>query len=260
MGKPTGAPDTEKPTAPAVVTPQISGTSITLSWTRATDNVRVSGYRIYRDGVLIRDTAKRTFIDEGLAIDTEYSYYIKAYDGAGNESDASMTVTAKTPDGWSIDKLDVSLERNRDGYIIRSTLNIRASIGAGIDSAVATVVYKTLDDKGTLQTEKIDLGNAGTAWNGVCKLSRIYEIVSVTVTAYKDGVAVAEKAAEGFPCLIASSVSIALTVSNAPFAKAAVGNMQIVLRGKQRNTTYTMPVLTESETNFYSFDGLSAGT
>lgn len=260
MGKPTGAPDTEKPTAPAVVTSQISGTSITLNWTRATDNVRVSGYRIYRDGVLIRDTAKRTFIDEGLAIDTEYSYYIKAYDGAGNESDASMTVTAKTPDGWSIDKLDVSLERNRDGYIIRSTLNIRASIGAGIDSAVATVVYKTLDDKGTLQTEKIDLGNAGTAWNGVCKLSRIYEIVSVTVTAYKDGVAVAEKAAEGFPCLIASSVSIALTVSNAPFAKAAVGNMQIVLRGKQRNTTYTMPVLTESETNFYSFDGLSAGT
>lgn len=260
MGKPTGAPDTEKPTAPAVVTSQISGTSITLNWTRATDNVRVSGYRIYRDGVLIRDTAKRTFTDEGLAIDTEYSYYIKAYDGAGNESDASMTVTAKTPDGWSIDKLDVSLERNRDGYIIRSTLNIRASIGAGIDSAVATVVYKTLDDKGTLQTEKIDLGNAGTAWNGVCKLSRIYEIVSVTVTAYKDGVAVAEKAAEGFPCLIASSVSIALTVSNAPFAKSASGNMQIVLRGKQRNATYTMPVLTESETNFYSFDGLSAGT
>ena len=260
MGKPTGAPDTEKPTAPAVVTSQISGTSITLNWTRATDNVRVSGYRIYRDGVLIRDTAKRTFTDEGLAIDTEYSYYIKAYDGAGNESDASMIVTAKTPDGWSIDKLDVSLERNRDGYIIRSTLNIRASIGAGIDSAVATVVYKTLDDKGTLQTEKIDLGNAGTAWNGVCKLSRIYEIVSVTVTAYKNGAAVAEKAAEGFPCLIASSVSIALTVSNAPFAKAAAGNMQLVLRGKQRNETYTMPVLTESETNFYSFDGLSAGT
>ena len=157
-----------------------------------------------------------------------------------------MTVTAKTPDGWSIDKLDVSLERNRDGYIIRSTLNIRASIGAGIDSAVATVVYKTLDDKGTLQTDKIDLGNAGTAWNGVCKLSRIYEIVSVTVTAYKNGVVVAEKAAEGFPCLIASSVSIALTVNNAPFAKAAAGNMQLVLRGKQRNETYTMPVLTES--------------
>ena len=260
MGKPTGAPDTEKPTAPSVVTSQISGTSITLNWTRATDNVRVSGYRIYRDGVLIRDTTKRTFIDEGLAIDTEYSYYIKAYDGAGNESDASMTVTAKTPDGWSIDKLDVSLERNRDGYIIRSTLNIRASIGAGIDSAVATVVYKTLDDKGTLQTDKIDLGNAGTAWNGVCKLSRIYEIVSVTVTAYQNGAAVAEKAAEGFPCLIASSVSIALTVSNAPFAKAAAGNMQLVLRCRQRNATYTLPVLTESETNFYSFDGLSAGT
>lgn len=133
------------------MTAQVSGTSIILNWTRANDNVRVAGYRVYRDGVLIRDTTKRTFTDEGLAIDTEYSYYIKAYDGAGNESDASMTVTAKTPDGWSIDKLDVSLERNRDGYIIGSTLNIRASIGAGIDSAAATIVYKTLDDKNTLQ-------------------------------------------------------------------------------------------------------------
>ena len=70
MGKPAGAPDTEKPTVPAVVTAQVSGTSIILNWTRANDNVRVAGYRVYRDGVLIRDTTKRTFTDEGLAIDT----------------------------------------------------------------------------------------------------------------------------------------------------------------------------------------------
>lgn len=260
MGKPTGAPDTEKPTAPAVVTPQISGTSVTLSWTRATDNVRVSGYRIYRDGVLIRDTTKRTFTDEGLAIDTEYSYYIKAYDGAGNESDASMTVTAKTPDGWSIDKLDASLERNRDGYIIGSTLNIRASIGAGVDSAVATVVYRTMDDKDTLQTDKIDLGNAGTAWNGVWRLSRIYEIVSVTVTAYKNGAAVAEKAAEDYPCSMTAKVSVELTVNNAVYAKSTVEKMLLVLRNKTQKSTFTLAVNTEAETNFYTFGDLSEGT
>ena len=260
MGKPTGAPDTEKPTAPAVVTAQVSGTSITLNWTRATDNVRVSGYRIYRDGVLIRDTTKRTFTDEGLAIDTEYSYYIKAYDGAGNESDASMTVTAKTPDGWSIDKLDASLERNRDGYIIGSTLNIRASIGAGIDSAVATVIYKTLDDKDTLQTDKIDLGNAGTAWNGVWKLSRIYEIVSVTVTAYKNGVAVAERAAEGYPCSMTAKVSVEMTVNNAVYAKSTVEKMLLVLRNNTQKSTFTLAVNTEAETNFYTFGDLSEGT
>lgn len=260
MGKPTGAPDTEKPTAPAVVTAQVSGTSVTLNWTRATDNVRVSGYRIYRDGVLIRDTTKRTFTDEGLAIDTEYSYYIKAYDGAGNESDASMTVTAKTPDGWSIDKLDASLERNRDGYIIGSTLNIRASIGAGIDSAVATVIYKTLDHKDTLQTDKIDLGNAGTAWNGVWKLSRIYEIVSVTVTAYKNGVAVAERAAEGYPCSMTAKVSVEMTVNNAVYAKSTVEKMLLVLRNNTQKSTFTLAVNTEAETNFYTFGDLSEGT
>ena len=260
MGKPTGAPDTEKPTAPAVVTSQISGTSITLDWTRATDNVRVSGYRVYRDGVIIRDTTKRTFTDEGLAIDTEYSYYIKAYDGAGNESDASMIVTAKTPDGWSIDKLDASLERNRDGYIIGSTLNIRASIGAGIDSAVATVVYRTMDDKDTLQTEKIDLGNAGTAWNGVWKLSRIYEIVSVTVTAYKNGAAVAEKAAEGYPCSMTAKVSVEMTVNNAVYAKSTVEKMLLVLRNNTQKSTFTLAVSPDAETNFYTFGDLSEGT
>ena len=60
-----------------------------------TDNVRVAGYRVYRNGVLIRDTARRTFTDEGLAVSTEYSYHITAYDGAGNESGASVTVKAK---------------------------------------------------------------------------------------------------------------------------------------------------------------------
>lgn len=260
MGKPTGAPDTEKPTVPAVVTAQVSGTSITLSWTRAKDNVRVSGYRIYRDGVLIRDTTKRTFTDEGLAIDTEYSYYIKAYDGAGNESDASMTVTAKTPDGWSIDKLDASLERNRDGYIIGSTLNIRASIGAGVDSAAATIVYKTMDDKDTLQTDTVDLGNAGTAWNGVWKLSRIYEIASVTVTAYKNGAAVAEKAAEGYPCSMTAKVSVEMTVNNATYAKSTVEKMLLVLRNNTQKSTFTLAVNTDAETNFYTFGDLSEGT
>ncbi len=77
----------------------MSGTNVILTWTRVTDNVRVAGYRVYRNGVLIRDTARRTFTDDGLAVSTEYSYHITAYDGAGNESGASVTVKAKTPDG-----------------------------------------------------------------------------------------------------------------------------------------------------------------
>ena len=262
MGKPTGSPDTEKPTTPATVRAQVSGTNVILTWTRATDNVRVAGYRVYRNGVLIRDTARRTFTDEGLAVSTEYSYHITAYDGAGNESGASVTVKAKTPDGWSIDKLDVTLDRNREGAITGGTLGIRAVIGAGIGPASLQPSYtKRWMTRTTEQVRTIDLGNAGTAWNGLSEASRVYEIRSGQGdAAYQNGAVVAERAAEGFPCLIASSVSIALTVSNAPFAKAAAGNMQIVLRGKQRNATYTLPVLTESETNFYSFDGLSAGT
>ena len=82
-------------------------------------------------------------------------------------------------------------------------------IGAGIDSVVGKlVVYKTLDDKTTgAGRTSIDLGNAGAAWNGLWKLSRVYEIRSVKVTAYQNGAVVAERARRGLPCPIASSVS-----------------------------------------------------
>lgn len=93
-------PDTQAPTAPTNLTATAVSTSqINLTWTASTDNLRVSGYEIYRNGNKIATIdAVTSFGDTGLTAATTYNYYVKAFDGASpaNISAASNTATATT--------------------------------------------------------------------------------------------------------------------------------------------------------------------
>ncbi|MBJ6752615.1 fibronectin type III domain-containing protein [Geomonas anaerohicana] len=98
--------DLVAPTAPgnlSAVTAAISGTnsSVTLSWSAATDNVGVAGYEVFRNGVKIGSTGTRSFVDASVASATTYSYTVKAYDAAGNRSAASAAL-AVTPNQASL--------------------------------------------------------------------------------------------------------------------------------------------------------------
>jgi hypothetical protein len=91
------AADAEPPTVPTgLAAAVISSSQVTLSWTAATDNVEVAGYRIYRNGLKIAATAGTSYQDQGLAPQTRYSYRISAFDSAGNESAKSVGVTRTT--------------------------------------------------------------------------------------------------------------------------------------------------------------------
>ena len=75
----------------------ISDTSLTLNWTAATDNVGVTNYRVYIDGVLKQEIGNvLTYDVTGLSPDTTYSFYVTALDEEGNESNQSNIVNAKT--------------------------------------------------------------------------------------------------------------------------------------------------------------------
>jgi chitodextrinase len=91
------AVDTTKPSAPATanVTGATSST-ITLAWAAATDNVRVTGYRIYRNGTYLTETTAQSFTDRGLNASTTYVYDVKAFDAHGNESANSAVATGTT--------------------------------------------------------------------------------------------------------------------------------------------------------------------
>jgi hypothetical protein len=90
----TGATgDTQAPTTPGSLsyTTPASG-QIRLAWGASTDNVGVTGYNVYANGTLRTTVTGLTHTDSQPDSAT-VSYYVKARDAAGNESDASNTVT-----------------------------------------------------------------------------------------------------------------------------------------------------------------------
>ena len=91
--------DAMKPTAPSNLTGASSPGQVLLSWTGSTDNVGVTGYRIYRNGTQVGSVlgAILTFTHTGLTAGT-YSYTVRAIDAAGNLSDPSNTATVTVPD------------------------------------------------------------------------------------------------------------------------------------------------------------------
>lgn len=89
--------DTTLPSAPGdLLASSVSQNRIKLNWNVATDNIGVVGYNIYRDNVLVATSSTNSFINTGLIASTSYSFYVKAYDAAGNVSTSSNIVTATT--------------------------------------------------------------------------------------------------------------------------------------------------------------------
>ena len=93
-----GGGDTTPPSAPTLSASVVSSSQINLSWTASTDNVGVTGYQIYRGGSLLTTVTGTSYSNTGLTANTQYSYYVRAKDDAGNGTN-SNTVTATTQAG-----------------------------------------------------------------------------------------------------------------------------------------------------------------
>jgi chitodextrinase len=89
--------DTQVPTVPGGLSGTANSmTQITLTWNASTDNIGVSGYRLYRNGTKIKDLAETAYQDTGLTAGTAYTYTVSAYDADGNESAQSSPVSITT--------------------------------------------------------------------------------------------------------------------------------------------------------------------
>lgn len=90
-------PDTQAPSVPTNVSVNaVSSSQINLSWTAATDNVGVTGYKVYRNGALVGSLNGTSYSDTNLSAVTTYSYTVAATDAAGNLSAQSTAVSATT--------------------------------------------------------------------------------------------------------------------------------------------------------------------
>ena len=88
--------DTTAPTATTIATSGTTTSSTNLSWTAATDNVGVSGYDVYQNGVLKTTVTTTSLAVSGLSASTAYSFYVKVKDAAGNLSVTSNIANAIT--------------------------------------------------------------------------------------------------------------------------------------------------------------------
>ena len=84
--------DTISPTTPTLSASGTTTTTINLSWIAATDNVGVSDYDVYQNGVFIASTTSTTYAISGLLASTSYDFYVIAKDAAGNISLPSNSV------------------------------------------------------------------------------------------------------------------------------------------------------------------------
>lgn len=89
--------DNQAPTAPTNLAVIGSTTSsISLTWTASTDNIAVSNYKIYVNGVFHSNSVSNSATISGLTQGNTYTIYVTAVDAAGNTSSQSNTVVATT--------------------------------------------------------------------------------------------------------------------------------------------------------------------
>lgn len=89
--------DTTPPSVPTGLSALAASSSqINLTWNASTDNVGVTGYKIFRGGSQIATSTTTSYSNTGLSASTSYSYTVAAYDAAGNTSAQSSSATATT--------------------------------------------------------------------------------------------------------------------------------------------------------------------
>jgi len=97
----TGAPDNQPPSTPTgLAVSGVGQNSMTLSWNAASDNVGVTGYRLFVGSNLVGTSLTTSFLFSGLTCATTYTLGVVAIDAAQNTSGLATTVqqTAACPD------------------------------------------------------------------------------------------------------------------------------------------------------------------
>ncbi|WP_052851325.1 glycoside hydrolase family 18 chitinase [Streptomyces avicenniae] len=93
-------PGDRAPSAPGTPTASnVTNSSVTLSWTAATDDRGIKNYDVLRNGSTVGTVTGTTFTNSGLTADTAYSYTVRARDTADQVGPASGAVSVRTTGG-----------------------------------------------------------------------------------------------------------------------------------------------------------------
>jgi chitinase len=92
--------DTQAPTVPANLrTQMVTSTSVALVWDASMDNVGVTQYEVFQNGVSVGGGSLTNLTVTGLTPGTSYAFRVRARDAAGNVSALSAQITVTTQPG-----------------------------------------------------------------------------------------------------------------------------------------------------------------
>jgi hypothetical protein len=91
--------DTVPPSMPLSLTGKGRQKQIDLSWIASSDNVRVAGYRVIKNGVIVGTSTMPSWTDTAVKPGSAYTYSVVAYDAAGNLSPPSDSITVVMSSG-----------------------------------------------------------------------------------------------------------------------------------------------------------------
>ena len=122
-------PDTTPPSTPTGLTQTpISTEQIDLKWNASTDDVGVTGYKVFRNGTQIAVSTASWYSDTGLSPLTTYSYAVRAVDAAGNDSRTFAAVSGTTLASPLTIAPTVSLTAPTNGATVSGTINVVATV------------------------------------------------------------------------------------------------------------------------------------
>jgi Domain of unknown function (DUF1929)/Bacterial Ig domain len=132
--------DSQPPSAPTGLTAgTFTATKVPLSWTASTDDQGVAGYRVFRGATQVGEVAGTSFTDTTVTASTTYTYTVKAFDGAGNVSEASGPLTVTTPAASDTTPPTVTMTAPAQGATVTGTSNLSAT--ASDASGIAGVQF-----------------------------------------------------------------------------------------------------------------------
>ncbi|NNL33797.1 MAG: T9SS type A sorting domain-containing protein [Flavobacteriaceae bacterium] len=131
--------DTEAPSAPTnLLASNPSASTIDLSWDASTDNVGVTSYDIYVDGVNTFNSVATSFTAFGLVGNTNYCFTVYARDAANNISTVSNT-SCETTTGGGGSTTDLFFSEYIEGTSNNKILEIANFTGATVNLASHTI-------------------------------------------------------------------------------------------------------------------------
>ncbi len=191
--------DNAAPSAPELTISSANDLYVKLEWT-GYDNVGVVRYEVYKNNIKTKTVDVTTYIDSAIVIDSNYEYYVVAYDAYGNaseksniatvytgEDDEAPTITGIQPvselnsgnavirisakDNRGLDKIFIEASSNNIDWTAVGTVSASKGTSETVNSAVDTTEYP--DGKLYIRAYAEDIkGNVGLASDSpICEIT-----------------------------------------------------------------------------------------